>query len=67
MPFFEFQQIYSSFCFKKGFTEIENLEIDGADIFELFALTLETFDDRLEPAYINLRFKTTKEKSTAEE
>jgi hypothetical protein len=22
MPFFEFQQIYSSFCYKKGYTEI---------------------------------------------
>jgi hypothetical protein len=33
MPFFEFQQIYSSFCYKQGYTEIENLEIDGAKIF----------------------------------
>jgi hypothetical protein len=67
MPFFEFQQIYSSFCYKKGFTEIQNLEIDGAEIFELFALTLETFEEKLEPAYINLRFKTMKEKFAAEE
>lgn len=43
------------------------MEIDGAEIFELFALTLETFEDRLEPAYINLRFKTMKEKNAAEE
>jgi hypothetical protein len=43
------------------------LEIDGAEIFELFSLTLETFEEKLEPAYINLRFKTMKEKSAAEE
>jgi hypothetical protein len=67
MPFFEFQQIYSSFCHKKGFTEIQNLEIDGAEIFELFALKFETYEEKLEPAYINLRFKTTKEKSAGEE
>lgn len=67
MPFYEFQQIYSSFCSKKGFTEIPNLEVDGAEIFELFALTLETFEEKLEPAYINLRFKTIKEKNAADE
>jgi hypothetical protein len=65
MPFYEFQQIYSSFCSKYGFTEIENLEIDGDKIFEQFALNLVTFEDKLEPAYINLRFKTMSEKSSA--
>jgi hypothetical protein len=34
MPFFEFQQMYSSFCSKYGFSEIQNLEVDGAKIFE---------------------------------
>ena len=29
MPFYEFQHMYSSFCSKYGFTEIQNLEIDG--------------------------------------
>jgi hypothetical protein len=65
MPFFEFQQMYSSFCSKYGFTEIQNMETDGAKIFEQFALTLETFEEKLEPAYINIRFKTMKEKSAA--
>ena len=43
------------------------MEINGADIFELFGLTFESFEEKKEPAYINLRFKTIKEKSAAEE
>lgn len=43
------------------------METNGAAIFGLFALTFETYEEKKEPAYINLRFKTIKEKKAAEE
>lgn len=67
MPFYEFQQLYSGFCSKYGFNELQNLETDGARVFEEFSLKIETFEDKLEPAYINIRFKTLKEKQAVKE
>ena len=66
MPLFEFQQVYSSFCYKNGYDEILSFEEEPEQkVLKNYKISVKNFEDKLEPAYIHLRFKTIKEKSEA--
>lgn len=63
MPLFEFQVLYSNFCSKYGYTEIQSIATDAKDVLKDFGLEIANFEGKLEPAYINIRLKSLKEKA----
>lgn len=66
LPLFEFQQIYSAFCSRNGYVEIPQIESSAKDTLKSFGLTVEQNEGKLEPAYVNLKFKSLKEKAEAD-
>lgn len=63
MPLYDFQEVYSNFCSKNGYLEIQNLTVDGKQTLLDLGLSIEAFEGRLEPAYVNLKLKSVKEKA----
>jgi hypothetical protein len=61
MPLYAFQELYSKYCFKNGYKEVASIE-EEVLILERFNLEIEAFEDKQEPAYVNIRFKTPTEK-----
>jgi hypothetical protein len=66
MPLFQFQQAYSAFCSKNGYTEVEQIETQGKEVLTSFGISIEKNEGKLQPAYINFRFKSLKEKAEAD-
>ena len=63
MPLYEFQYMYSEYCSKNGYVEIQQLETKGRRTFKAFNMEILSQEGRLEHAYVNMRFKTFKEKA----
>lgn len=66
MPLFEFQQKYSDFCSKNGYSEVQQIETAAKDVLKTFNITIEQNEGKMTPAYVNIKFKSLKEKAESE-
>ena len=55
--------MYSAYCSKNGYNEVQDLEINGRRTLRTFNIKIESQEGKVEPAYINIRFKTKKERA----
>lgn len=62
MHAYELQVIYSDFCQREGYKELDILEKAQRKTLKGFGITVDDGDDVKEPAYVNIRFMTKKEK-----
>jgi hypothetical protein len=63
IPLYEFQQIYSNFCQKNGYTEVGDLTDPPAEgVLKQFRMSIMETEGKQVPSYVNIKFKSRKDK-----